>query len=146
MTKLRIRDGVLEDLAEIKNINREDALFIATLIQSLKEDESLLDKLIRPGDIQVEEDIQINVCHLSEVLRSHGICLSRIKIIDMPRPRGPKSYRIIFAFDGKAGDDIYYILGVMNRSTNYAINSPIFARIIADYDEIGLARIRPIGR
>lgn len=141
MTRLIIRDGVLQDLSEIKLENNEDAIYIATLIQSLQEDENLLDKLIRPGNLEIG-DVQLNVCHLSEVLNRHGICLSRIKIIDMPWPRGPKNYRIIFAFDGKSGDDTYYIMGVMNRSSNYAINSSIFTRIIADYDEIGLPKIK----
>jgi hypothetical protein len=127
--------------ADIKSLSKEDkevAGYILALIEAIGEDERLCDLLTR-DKFSHDLDPEYDVDTWGEMMRSHGASLWRLK------PKGDikrkiKDYRIIYTYDGRGANNIYYILGVMPRRDDYETDTIIAKRIINEYDELGLPR------
>ena len=63
--------------------------------------------------------------------------LSRLKLWHVPEEGGRLCpYRIVYAVDARS--DSYHILGIVHRNTDYDRNHPLIARILRDYDDLGI--------
>jgi hypothetical protein len=110
---------------------------LAALIETINADQRLLNRLTQ-DHFENYDDPQFNVDTWYEALKIHKISLWRIK---PTTDRMLSNYRIIYAFDGRRGQDIYYVLGFVERSFDYDSGSEIAQRIFSDYESLGLPYI-----
>jgi mRNA-degrading endonuclease RelE of RelBE toxin-antitoxin system len=134
MYSLVISQNAENDIIEISEVAEQTAIDLAALIEAIKADQWLLRKLTEDY-FENYNDPSFNVDTWQSALRVHGISLWRIKPTE---DRNLSGYRIIYTYDGRAGNDIYYVLAVIPRSFDYDANSEISRRIFSDYEKIGL--------
>lgn len=140
MCKLKISSECITDLSDIKMRDRVAGIYIRDLLYTLNEDKSALRKMLRDGEYYLDETT-IDFKQLKGPLRTAGVDIRRIKAIDIPSDyNNVRNYRIIYAIDCRNKQEIYRVLGVMERGNNYDFNSDFFQRIFDQYDDIGLWR------
>lgn len=130
--------GFQSDIQSLNRSDKEVSASILALIEAISEDERLCDLLTREKfshDLEPEYDVET----WGAMMRDHGVSLWRLK------PKGYikrklKDYRIIYSYDGRGDNDIYYILAVMPRGEDYATDTELAKRIINEYDEFALPR------
>lgn len=140
MCILKISQQCISDLSDIKMHDNATGLYIRDLLVTLGEDKNQLKKLLREGELYLDETA-IDFKQLKEPLRREGVDIRRIKAIDLSYQFNKVSnYRIIYAVDCRNNQEIYRVLGIMHRGNNYEFNSDFFQRIFDQYDDLGLWR------
>ena len=120
------------DLAAIRNTNPKAWGRIVALLEQIKCDPKLVDKLL---DHKFEET-HGEIFSVSKFLEfwNAGLDIWRIKAVDPKSPAVP--FRIVYAYDMKGLR--FYVLAVVDRSFNYDANHNITKRIRGAYEELGL--------
>jgi hypothetical protein len=131
---LVIHDGARDDLDGIWEVNEDAAADIEVFLAEAKQNQRTLDNLTINGYIQYG-DSPYDVSEWGEAKKQRYI-LWRVKLLWLKGDA--KKYRIVYAFHPT--EFRYYVLGVVDRSFNYAINHPISKRITAAYNALDIPR------
>ncbi|MBA1146401.1 hypothetical protein H0Z60_04945 [Ectothiorhodospiraceae bacterium WFHF3C12] len=130
MYSLKVHHNARADLQALRDQFPEAATQIATLLQEIKTDQDLLDRLTdhdfgasRTADFHVNKWLQ---------QWNRGRDLWRLKIWDLEDKE--LQYRIVYAYVPTYRT--YYVLGVCDRSFDYDENSELTRRILAAYDDL----------
>lgn len=141
MYELIIHDDAVQDLREIIKLSKSAGLRIFALIEELKDDQDLLDRLTqhkfggkpsRPAPSDADFNISMWVA-----MQQKGHNLWRVRFFD-PIVDG---YRIVYGY--YPGSDVYVILGVFKKSKanktgcEYDSNNSFARRISYAYQELG---------
>lgn len=132
MYSLSIHPHAANDLRDLMNKDRAGAGRILALLEQIKSDQRLLDKL-------TDHDFKADYFHVSryQAFYRKGINLWRLKIWDLGDKVLP--YRVIYAFEPVSAVNRtpkYHVLGVVPRGFNYDTEHPLTQRIVADYDAL----------
>lgn len=130
MNSLFIHDDAKSDLESIWEKHPEAAARIVALLQELKGNHDLLDRLTQ-HDFAPPSRSQFHVSKWFE-LWNQGMDLWRLKIWDLEK-QGLR-YRIIYAFI--PSNQQYHILGILPREFDYDTSEPIAQRIIRAYQAL----------
>jgi len=129
MYRISIHDDAKDDLRQIQTIDAVSANRIAVILQQIKADPDLLDRLLE-HDFGPEGGAPFNVQKYLTFWRK-GLDVWRLKIWDDPKRLLP--YRVIYAYDYGHNGNNFYVLGVVDRDFDYDGNHPTVKRIIATY-------------
>ncbi len=130
MIALFLHNDAVSDLRDLKIIQPEAAARILALLQELKGNPDLLDRLTQHGyGSRNCSDFNVSkwLAHWKR-----GRDLWRLKVWDL-EDKGLR-YRIIYAFVPQKKH--HYILAIAPREFNYDTNHPISRRIIRAYEEL----------
>lgn len=137
---IRIEQGAIDDLGHLLSDPATadyGALIVATL-EEIENDVDFMHKMHRHSHRRLgESPTDSDICRLIEQWNRQQRNLLRLKIWNYPDVKdAPIPYRVIYAYDGK--NEIFYILGVIERAVNYDSRHPHMQRILADYDSLGI--------
>lgn len=126
---LELHADALQDLAEIRQKNPKAVAQIARLIQQIRKDPALMDRLTSHNWGVCGND-PFNVKLWIEQQNKHKRNLWRLRCFDMEWPLS--QYRLIYAFRPKLKQHV--VLGVVPRKLAYDTSQPINIRIQDTYD------------
>ena len=130
MISLFVHDDANDDLEALWDTVPRAAARIAVLLEELKGDPDLLDRLTQ-HDYGVRDHAKFNVSKWLEHWNS-GRDLWRLKIWDLEKQG--LMYRIIYAFIPLTKH--HHILAIAPREFNYDSSHPISKRILSAYEEL----------
>lgn len=130
MFKLYVHEHAQADLEELWSADLAAAARIAALLQELKGNQDLLDRLTQ-HDFGRNGTAAFHVSMFQEQQRK-GRNLWRVKLWDLEHQG--LSYRVVYAF--VAQKHIYHVLAIAPRRFNYDERHPLTQRIIRDCDEL----------
>ncbi|WP_081478026.1 type II toxin-antitoxin system RelE/ParE family toxin [Achromobacter arsenitoxydans] len=143
MSQVIVEPAAEQDLDALWDSNdpaKQDAVaLIEATLAEIAADSDFLSRMFRyhqtrVGDPTVEADRLVEFWNDRTAPRN----LSRLKMWHFPEDGGHLcSYRVVYAYDGRS--EAYHVLGVIHRSnTNYDRKHPHIARILRDYDDLGI--------
>lgn len=122
-------------LADLETLTEDDAAMVIVALEEAEADPAFLDKMFRAHTWH-QGPPSMNTDRLYSYWND-GLNLLRLKIWDFDDQLCP--YRVIYAYDGRV--EHYHILGIMHRSVGYASTDPLFRRIVAAYEALGLPAV-----
>lgn len=122
----------LRRMMEGGSLEREAAGRIAALLQQIKADPVLLDKLT-DHDFGAKASAAF---HVQKWLAfwNCGYDIWRLKVWEIPR--GSLPYRVVYAFEPRRM--LFHVLAVVHRDFNYDPRHTITKRILRAYEDLGL--------
>lgn len=130
MVSLTVHPDARRDLLEIGKTDKVAAAGIIALLQQLKADPDLMDRLTQQGygahqtaDFEVQKFL---------ALYRQGKNMWRLKI--WPLEDRPIKYRIVYAFLPRQREHV--VLGVVPRSFNYDSSNPLTMRMVDAYQNL----------
>lgn len=132
---IAVHAAAVGDLDQLYLVDEEAAADIEAFLEEAKLNQKTLDSLTINGYV-CEEEPPFNVVELVELKRQKYI-LWRVRLLSLES--NARDYRIVYAFNPT--EMRYYVLGIIHRNFNYDANHEFTKRIVAAYDQLGIARI-----
>lgn len=138
--QISVEEGAQEDLRRLFSAPETadyGALIVATL-EEIENDVRFLRCMHRSSHRRLgAHPTDSDICRLVQQWNKERRNLLRLKIWNYPDIHdAPIPYRVIYAYDGK--NEVFYILGVIERAVNYDSKHPHMHRILTDYDSLGI--------
>lgn len=121
-----------EDLDALYEVDEDAAAEIETALDEIGNDQRLLERLIDKKFKSIGTP-EFDVDRFEELWQK-GLNLLRLKFWDWQGSVIP--YRVLYAYAPLT--DIYYVLAVVERNHAYDTKHPIIARVVRQYDALGL--------
>lgn len=129
---LYIHRDAASDLESVRSADAVAAARIVALLQQLKADPDLLDRLTQDGfDSRYQHGFQVGSFQSQQRQKQN---LWRLKVWDLCDRLIP--YRVVYAFDQKGYRHI--VLGIVHRNFGYDAADPRTRRIVAAYERLGI--------
>ena len=132
--QVEIHHHAIEDLVELRETHRDEALEIIEVLSLLQSDPDIAECLYREYTHYAYPQFDVKKF---QVLYRKGYNAFRIKALSKS---ATPSYRVLYICDMRY--DIAYILAVVPRSFNYDPQHPIVRRFLEDCEDIGIQQYR----